>query len=152
MHKDNHLKILLKSRKMKKLQQDVTQIQQVGTSSQDVANTNTLQVLQYRVIGSAIIDHFDLGKNSHRQDRGSCRKENVLFAKMEDSHFMLFFVMLSFIYPVHGSTHLVLCKFQIFTKEKLKYFIVLYSTKLTFNCHTYVYKLGFHAKCLHRCT
>ena len=51
-----------------------TRSQQVGTSAANPTHDNTLEVLKYRVIGSAIITHFDLGKKSHQKERSAKQK------------------------------------------------------------------------------
>ena len=102
--------------------------QQVGTSSQDAANTNTLQVPQYRVIGSSIIDPFDLGKKNHRQDRGSCIKRMYYFQRWKPrttksrKHISHFTVADPKQIPQSQQIpgHCLLCPQQFFTNQKFQ--------------------------------
>ena len=55
-----------------------TRSQQVGTSAQNTRNDNNLEVPKYRIIGSAIITHFDLGKKAIERIRVQGRKEHIL--------------------------------------------------------------------------
>ena len=56
--------------------------QQVSTS-QNGGKGNTLDVPEYRVIGSAVITHLDLGKGSYRKHRQSHKRRMYSLQKLK---------------------------------------------------------------------